>query len=105
MMTRICRIGRKQSEAGKAGISPGTSTARFLSNRLGYGVDITELATYAYNAAANKVPERGRPRPLTSFGGWPRLTPAGAWRRIHGCVGLAFVPAKASLEPRGPPVN
>ncbi len=57
----------KAAEAGKAGISPGTSTVRFWSNRLGFGVGITEPTTYAYNAAANKVPERGRPRPLTSF--------------------------------------
>jgi len=46
MMTRICRIGRKQLEAGKVGISPGSSTARYWSRSLSVGLGMNRSRAF-----------------------------------------------------------
>ncbi len=48
---RDLQDGTKAVEAGKAGISLVTSSARSLSNRLGFGVGNTKSTTFGHNAA------------------------------------------------------
>ncbi len=83
MMNRIYRMGRKAFGAGKAGISPRTSTARSWSNRLGFWVGITEPTTCDYNAADQvATPASFSSHPLARVISFQPMMTRRAWGRI-----------------------